>query len=85
LAAKLQLVCGQVTFLYMPNDYSRREGYRAVSLRIIESRGVERSNAWIGETEDPISKSGAILGMVEFLSPEPTELDDIPKVVSSGC
>ena len=69
----------------MDRDYNRRSGYFAVTRKIAEKWGVEKALQWIKNTEHPISQSGAILGLVDFLIPEPNDQDEIPPVFRAGC
>lgn len=69
----------------LESNYDREECYRAVTLRIAKLKDVDRAKSWIEKTKHPVSKAGAMLGLVEFLAPK-LEVDDIPRVyVNNGC
>lgn len=69
----------------IPQGYARREGYRAITLRIAEHFGQHAAQNWLNETTDGLSKSGGSMGLVEFLVPIPDPTDEIPKPWARAC
>ena len=63
---------------------SRREGYAAVCKRIALRLGVDNAGRWIESIEDPISRSGAILGLVQFMRPVAEVTCELPRYFR-GC